>query len=262
MLEKLLKKFKSLSEWLLIALPLMSGCSQLLYRDALNEIAKASKDNPPRPVSFYHQMIESMGWKPSLWLVIATLLCAIAHKFLRNRGIHLSLCNAFSHYMHERVFSSNIRDLNIRVSIWVPNWNNTKLIALCRSDTRKPRKSWDISDKSLDSTGGLARFAYLNRIDPNLSNLPDCIDWANTSPQVKADYCRRTMISEDVAEKLTWRARSYRANWIKGEDKEPCGLVMLESLDPSGLNGSIVGSGQKLARDTFYISQILYYTKS
>lgn len=173
----------------------------------------------------------------------------------------------FVKYLHERLFPANpyssIPGLapDKRISVLVPIENRKWLRLMYRSDGRSSKKLWSI-DKENDNhkyESGLAGLAFTEETNFSLegTDLPDCTNWKEASPEHKETFCEKTQVGPEVARELSWKARAYHAFPVK-DASGVFGVMMFESkVNPGGLDKEIVGTKERLITDTNYLASLM-----
>jgi hypothetical protein len=92
----------------------------------------------------------------------------------------------------------------------------------------KSRVKWSITSSEVERFDGITGYAWVNDFVVALDNLPDY----NSDPK---NYCKLTHITERKAKRVHWHARSFRAVVMKNSKGEKVGILMMESVQPNGL---------------------------
>ena len=92
----------------------------------------------------------------------------------------------------------------------------------------KSRVKWSITSSEAERFDGITGYAWVNDFVVSLDNLPDY----NTDPR---SYCKLTHVTEKKARRVNWHARSFRATVLKNRKGEKVGVLMMESVQPNGL---------------------------
>lgn len=112
-----------------------------------------------------------------------------------------------------------------------------QLVPLCRSGNKHQRghNSWSISDDRSNKFDGIAGAAWFSDQTVYEQSLPDITDLKAADPKMINDYCERTHSTREQLSRISWLSRSYYATRIKSGDNQVIGVLVLESLDPKGL---------------------------
>jgi hypothetical protein len=90
------------------------------------------------------------------------------------------------------------------------------------------RVKWSITASEAERFDGITGFAWVNDFVVALDDLPDYNIDTN-------DYCKLTYITGKKAKRVNWHARSFRAVVMKNSKGEKVGIIMMESVQPNGL---------------------------
>lgn len=179
-------------------------------------------------------------------VILAYLPRAVLH--VRSARSTRRLLSAFLECLHERLFPMGLGRMdteNYRASIFVPclrpGWRRRfpyflrrHLKLLSRSTLLHPvsRVTWDIDSSSAGKYDGVVGYAYATGL---VVSLPDLPDYDHGNEKQRREYCKKTYLTEEKAERLNRRCRIYMASTIIDKRGAAVAVLVLESMFPAGL---------------------------
>jgi len=214
---------------------------------ALLTILTTSLDDLSTAAQTFPQFVYRMRNYAIVSLVVAA--------YLPQALLHLSSVSgmkrhrtAFLECLHERLFAASYGRMdteNYRVSLFTPafrlGWRarvpyilRPKLRLSVRSTKLHPisKLTWDMDESKAGRFDGVAGYAFATGLVLQLHDLPD---YDGGTVGTRREYCKRTYITEEKAEKLNRRSRSYMATAIRDERGVAVAVLVLESTRPDGL---------------------------
>jgi hypothetical protein len=222
--------------WEEIGAALSLACLTLLSIDA-DEIA--STTSPVPHWAYLH--------RGALYIALSATAFSLHVVRAFRRDTRKSKIRGFLKCLHERYFSvgPGMPDPECRVTLFVPRTRprlsfrrpvfRRHVLKFCVRSMElhsTSRTTWDIDKSKRGQFDGIAGYAFATGVFVQKDDLPD---YDGGNQQDRDRYLQETFTTKKRVEKLSWRARSFRALVVKDRAGNDIALLMMESKNPRGL---------------------------